>query len=140
MLPVLFSLVYTSRAVAPMTRDDLTGLLQQARSHNTSARLTGVLLYRDQTFVQLLEGQRNRVEPLYESIRRDPRHHEVTTVSTREQLDRQFPDWSMAFDNLDEEPVGLPGYSDLLQAPPSSPSSAEAGLVRELLELFDRGR
>ena len=139
MLPLLFSLVYTSRAVSPMTRDDLTGLLHQARTHNTSARLTGVLLYRNQTFVQLLEGQRNRVEPLYESIRRDPRHHEVTTVSTREQLDRQFPDWSMAFDNLDEQPVGLPGYSDLLDQP-GTPSSAEAGLVRELLELFDRGR
>ena len=139
MLPVLFSLVYTSRAVSPMSRDDLTGLLQQARSHNTSARLTGVLLYRDQTFVQLLEGQRNRVEPLYEAIRRDPRHHEVTTVSTREQLDRQFPDWSMAFDHLDAEPVGLPGYSDLLDRS-STPSSAEADLVRELLELFDRGR
>jgi hypothetical protein len=134
---VLFSLVYTSRAVSPMTRDDLTGLLRQCRAHNTAARLSGILLYRNQTFVQLLEGQRNRVEPLYEAIRRDPRHHEVTTVSTREQLDRQFPDWSMAFDNLDEEPVSLPGYSDLLDEPGTA-ASAEAGLVRELLGLFDR--
>ena len=139
MLPVLFSLVYTSRAVSPMSRDDLTGLLQQARAHNTAARLSGILLYRNQTFVQLLEGQRNRVEPLYDAIRRDPRHHEVTTVSTHEQLDRQFPDWSMAFDNLDEQPVGLPGYRDLLDRP-STPSSAEADLVRELLELFDGPR
>ena len=139
MLPVLFSLVYTSRAVAPMSRDDLTGLLQQARAHNPAARLSGILLYRNQTFVQLLEGQRNRVEPLYDAIRRDPRHHKVTTVSTREQLDRQFPDWSMAFDNLDEQPVDVPGWSDLLDKP-RTPSSAEAGLVRELLELFDRPR
>lgn len=137
---MLFSLVYTSRAASPMARADLVGLLQQCRVHNTAARLTGILLYRNQTFVQMLEGQRNRVEPLYEAIRRDPRHHDVTTVTSREQLDRQFPDWSMGFSNLDEEPVALPGWTDVLDRAPDAPTSAEAGLVRDLLELFDAPR
>ncbi len=140
MLPVLFSLVYASRSVSPMTRADLVGLLQECRAHNTAARLTGILLYRNRTFVQLLEGQRNRVEPLYEAIRRDPRHRDVTTVASRDQLDRQFPDWSMGFSDLDAQPVRVPGWSDVLDRRPSDPGSAEAGLVRDLLELFDTPR
>ncbi|SEP63867.1 BLUF domain-containing protein [Microlunatus flavus] len=136
---MLFSLVYTSRATSPMTRDALVELLQSSRAHNSAARLTGLLLYRDGTFVQLLEGQRARVEALYASIQEDPRHHHVTTVSTGDQLERQFPGWSMGFNDLDAEPVDLPGYSDVLDRH-DDPTHAEAGFVRELLELFDTRR
>jgi hypothetical protein len=151
---VLFSLVYVSRAVAPFSRDDLLGLLRQARAHNEAARLTGILLYRDQTFVQLLEGQRHRVEALYDSIRRDHRHTGVTTVITRDQLDRQFPDWSMGFSNLDAEPLDEPGWNDVLDRRAAAAASTgegergplvrttdpEAELVRDLLDLFDATR
>ena len=123
-----------------MTRGDLVGLLQQSRAHNVATRLTGLLLHRDGTFVQLLEGRRARVESLYDAIRRDPRHHDVTTVATRDQLDRQFPDWSMAFTDLDDEPVDVVGWNDLLVRPTADPAHAEAGFVRELLELFDTRR
>lgn len=138
-----------------MARDELVGLLRGARAHNEAARLTGILLYRDQTFVQLLEGQRPRVESLYASIRQDARHADVTTVSAREQLDRQFPDWSMGFSNLDSEPVDDPGWNDLLDRGDGAAARAaigdergrsgastepEAELVRELLDLFGSSR
>lgn len=155
---MLFSLVYVSRAVAPVAREELVGLLRQARAHNEAARLTGILLYRDQTFVQLLEGQRARVESLYASIREDPRHTDVTTVVTRDQLDRQFPDWSMGFSNLDSEPLDDPGWNDLLDRGDGAAARAaigdelcrpgrsgrstepEAELVRDLLDLFELRR
>ena len=135
---MLFSLVYVSRAANPMKQRELLEILQQARTRNISARLTGILLYRDGTFLQLLEGRQDRVESLYEAIQADPRHHEVTTVWTRHQQDRQFPEWSMGFSNLDEEPVEVEGFSDVLDRP--DPTQPEAGLVRELLELFDTRR
>jgi hypothetical protein len=138
-----------------MSRDELVSLLREARAHNEAARLTGILLYRDQTFVQLLEGQRPRVESLYESIREDPRHTDVTTVVTREQLDRQFPDWSMGFSNLGSAPVDDPGWNDLLDRGDGAAARSaigdergrsvrstepEADLVRDLLDLFESRR
>ena len=152
---MLFSLVYVSRAVAPMSRDDLVDLLRRARAHNEAARLTGILLYRRQTFVQLLEGQRARVESLYASILRDPRHTGVTTVVARDQLDRQFPDWSMGFSNLGSAPVDDVGWNDLLDRGDGTAArsaigdergrsgrstEAEADLVRDLLDLFESRR
>lgn len=142
-----------------MARDELVGLLRRARAHNEAARLTGILLYRDQTFVQLLEGHRARVETLYASIRRDPRHADVTTVVTRDQLNRQFPDWSMGFSDLGPEPVEDEGWNDLLdrgdgtaarcaigdervvsRRRPARSTEPEADLVRDLLDLFGTRR
>ena len=132
---MLYSLVYVSRAMNPMTQGELLGILRQARTHNTSARLTGILLFRDSTFLQLLEGRQDRVEQVYGSICADSRHHDVTRVWTRQQKDRQFPDWSMGFSNLDEGPAELDGSNEVDRSP--GPIRAEAGLARDLLELFD---
>lgn len=46
----------------------------------------------------------------------------------------------MAFTDLDDEPVDVVGWNDLLVRPTADPAHAEAGFVRELLELFDTRR
>ena len=132
---MLFSLVYVSRATLPMTRAGLLEILRHSRQHNAGAHITGLLLHRGGTFLQMLEGQQSRVEALYTSIARDPRHRDVTTVVDGAQPVRQFPDWSMGFNDLDHAPVEVDGYSGVLDH--GDPTRPEAGFVRDLLDLFD---
>ena len=127
-----FSLVYVSRAASSVTSQDLLDLGAASQAANAAAGITGLLLYSDGGFLQMLEGPRAAVESLYASIEHDTRHDEVTLVRAREQREREFPCWSMASGAVDGKPV------EILTGPEGpSPSEAEASFVRDLLVIFD---
>lgn len=127
-----FSLVYVSRAARSLTGQDLLELMSSSRTANAATGITGLLLYSDGGFLQMLEGTQEAVESLYASIQVDPRHTEVTLVRAREQRHPEFPDWSMGFGAIDEDSLEVS-----TGAARSSPTDAEAELVRELLAVFD---
>ena len=94
----MFQIVYVSAAVDPMDDDDLAFLLRQARENNDTLGLTGMLLYKNQRFMQALEGERNAVETIYyDHICHDNRHEGVVQLMGREIEDRDFSDWTMGF-------------------------------------------
>ncbi len=114
----LTSLVYVSLANKDMQESDLAALLSQARRNNEKLSITGMLLYRDRLFMQALEGEEDRINALYERIRQDSRHRDVTTVSIRPIEARSFADWTMGFSLIDNETVeGMEGYTDFLENP-----------------------
>jgi hypothetical protein len=106
-----YQLLYRSRATILPTEADLQHLLSQARAHNAEAQLTGLLLYSDGRYVQVLEGPEAEVRAVYARIRRDPRHTQVLTVSEGLGPARRFPDWRMALGN-----VAQPAVARLLDA------------------------
>ena len=114
---MLFTAVYVSSAVSPWSPDDLVALLEQSRAKNTALGVTDLLLHRDGTFMQVLEGEEDVVRPLYDTIAHDPRHVDVVNVWVSLAPVRRFPDWSMGFRDLATDPVDLPGYAGLLDAP-----------------------
>ncbi|GAA3574791.1 hypothetical protein GCM10022197_34840 [Microlunatus spumicola] len=129
-----FSLVYVSRVAASVTGQGLLELMWASRTYNEAVGITGLLLYSDGGFLQVLEGDQDVVESLYASIEQDPRHDDVTLVRTREQDEREFPDWSMGFGAADGGSGGLPPAGVLPRE-----SDAEAVFVRDLLGIFDTG-
>lgn len=96
----LISLVYVSAAAQPFDDAALTTLLQKSRSNNLERHITGMLLYRDGSFMQALEGEQDGVEALEAIIRDDPRHTQMTRLLTQELTERQFPEWAMGFRNV----------------------------------------
>lgn len=131
-LPVTFQLTYVSAAVRPWTQDELVGLLEQARTRNGERRVTGMLLYRDGRFLQLLEGAEDQVRSLYAVIRADPRHRDVVLVREGRRVLRQFPTWTMAFRDLEAEPLTVPGFSDVLTDGADAADPVVADLVARL--------
>lgn len=90
-------IIYLSWATVPFTNAQLLGLLKLARRRNTELAITGVLFYGNERFLQVLEGERQAVQGLYESIRRDPRHQNIITYVDAPATQRAFPEWGMAF-------------------------------------------
>jgi hypothetical protein len=90
-------LIYLSRATAPFSDEQLQNLLQECRQHNAAQEVTGMLLYGNEQFLQVLEGERGRVQALYARIYQDPRHRDVTLFAEKQIDARAFPDWSMAY-------------------------------------------
>lgn len=135
----LIALTYVSAAQHMMTSPELLEILKVSKENNRPLNITGMLLYRDGYFIQVLEGEEAAVVELFEKISQDDRHHHVLEVS-REVIDnRSFGDWSMGYTNLEEleDPKSIPGYVDFLNTPFSiemfqkSPSRAT-----RLLQLF----
>lgn len=107
---MVFSLVYSSTTDHDWTQDELVGLLTDSRDWNVEHDVTGLLLYRDCVFMQLLEGDEAVVRGLFARIAADRRHQDVNVMWTGEAPRRRFADWSMAFRELGEQPVHEVGY------------------------------
>lgn len=109
-------LIYTSRARQEMSENDLTELLIQSRDKNLRLNITGLLVYGNREFMQLLEGTKQDIFSLYEAIFRDSRHQQVQLLWDGDIDERSFTDWSMAFININNiDPDSLGAYSTFLQ-------------------------
>ena len=97
----LFHLGYVSTEAIKFSDEALVALLGEARSANTDRDVTGLLLYREGSFYQVLEGSESAVMATFRDIEGDPRHKEVRVLFNGETDAREFADWQMGFLNLD---------------------------------------
>lgn len=152
-------LVYASAAVASFEESDLDGLLRLSRSSNESIDITGVLLFRDRTFFQVMEGPEDSVDNLFRRISADPRHCNMIILSDQKIDSRNFGDWQMGF-TRDEGVIDLlPGFVDFFgqrnsegpdsslyygsgveQPPKFIDLKSDSHRMRLILEGFRRGR
>ncbi len=108
----MLQLIYVSTATQEMGTGDLADLLRTSRQNNDRLNISGLLLYRKDAFLQVIEGQEPVVDQLYERIRADERHRDVTTLSRTDIEARDFPDWAMAFRGLGGlEHADVPGFT-----------------------------
>lgn len=115
----MLSIMYVSTSAYPMGVQELDALLLRARAKNTSADITGLLLYKDEQFMQVMEGPDDAVRGLFENISADERHHDVRRLAEKQTVRRQFSQWSMGFRRLDEpQPDVIPGYDDFFAPTP----------------------
>jgi hypothetical protein len=137
----LHQLVYVSSATAPFAQDDLLALLEQSRKRNGSVGVTGILLYCDGNFMQVLEGPRHAVFATHQRIQGDARHRGLITLRNAAIPARSFPDWSMAFRNLElAGTVDISGYNDFLNQSWTLPARGDqADAARKLIGVFRRG-
>jgi calcineurin-like phosphoesterase family protein len=83
-----------------MAQDDLMAILKTSRKNNKPRNITGLLLYRDGHFLQVLEGPEHAVKELYEVIKQDERHQNVKTLMEGDKTLRDFGDWEMGFEDI----------------------------------------
>jgi hypothetical protein len=113
----MFTLVYVSSAVTPFSQDQLAELLAQSRANNESLGISGMLLYKDGNFMQVLEGDERQVLALSAKIAKDPRHRGVMVLLKEHQPQRAFAEWSMAFRDLNaDDSQRVPGFNEFMNA------------------------
>ena len=97
---MLVRLLYASRATAPLTTPVVDAILAQSRAHNPRLGITGMLCYSEDLFLQVLEGGRDEVCELYNTIVRDERHSQVRILCYEEIAERRFGSWTMGHVNV----------------------------------------
>jgi hypothetical protein len=126
-------IIYLSWATTPFTTAQLHELLTLARRRNTELDVTGILLYGNERFVQVLEGEESIVKEVYAHIRRDARHTNILTFANKPVAQRAFTEWAMAFQSVTPQQLeAVVGYLGPIDAPIST-----AGLSHTDMYLFD---
>lgn len=131
---MLVRLLYASRAVEPIDNKILDAILQESRSYNQDHGITGMLCSHEDGngFLQVLEGSREEINRLYNTIVRDERHTDVLLLAYEEICERKFANWRMGrIDLARVNPSVLLRYSE---RPVLEPTSLSAKAAMALLE------
>lgn len=109
---MFLQIVYLSTATSLFKRDQLNELLEQARLRNDELDITGLLLYKDMSFIQLIEGPEQQVSELFEAIKSDDRHYNVRLLDKTLKTERTFRQWRMGFVDITKESMDIDGFID----------------------------
>jgi len=109
-------IVYVSAETEPFTHEAIRKLLLKARHNNAEKGITGMLLYHQGSFLQLLEGEQSAVD------------------------ERTFADWSMGYaDSTDPFFNSVEGLNDFFEDQHCI-KALRSVKARKLLKSFEEGQ
>jgi hypothetical protein len=110
----MIQLAYVSSTSRLLTGPEIADLLIKSRANNARLGITGILLYKAGGVLQVLEGGEADVTALFATIERDRRHQSVILLFKKPVDGPDFPDWRMAFRDLNSKEVAdLEGVSEV---------------------------
>ncbi len=136
----LIHVIYSSAATQYFKPDALLALLEKARAKNASMGVTGMLLFENGSFFQILEGPEAAVEGIYKTITQDGRHEKVVTIIREPIAKRAFAEWTMGLSGVSlQELDEIVGLNDFFTSGKSL-AGTNAGRAKKLLDAFRQGR
>lgn len=103
---MIYELTYESVAKKGLAIADIDEILEISRAKNSESGITGCLVYYNRRFIQILEGNREAVQKSYQKIEKDNRHRKVRIIAENAVEKRTFPEWGMAYFQIDEKNIG----------------------------------
>lgn len=139
---MIFRLIYSSQAAPGLATADLEVMLAESRLRNRARGITGVLVFVDGVFLQILEGEKQAVLDLMGTIALDPRHSDIKVFHEQESDERSFAAWNMAYLSPGAEEVshwaaldGATTMADVLASIEREPGRLP-GMVVNMLKLI----
>lgn len=102
---MLSQLVYVSNRKPSCTEAEIEKILASCKKNNPTLNITGVLLYSDTKFIQLVEGDAKTIMSLYEKIKTDPRHGNPMMISYGPIQQKSFPSWHMGTKKIGSQEI-----------------------------------
>jgi hypothetical protein len=136
----LIHYIYSSTATSAFQEHEIPALLAQIRKANENSSITGMLLYIEGGFFQVLEGEPVVIDRLVGKIRGDTRHARIAMIIREPILERDFSEWTMGFEAIGFSEAGeLLGENDFFESA-SCIARLDAGRAKKLLAAFRSGR
>lgn len=108
--------LYISSADSNLSFEDLAEILRSSKEYNDKHGVTGMLLFKSGTFLQVLEATREEMGEVLDRILSDTRHRNIIAILSGVLEKRNFPDWSMGFVNMEEAVDSDVSYEDYFDA------------------------
>jgi hypothetical protein len=136
----LIHCIYASKSSSEFKEHQIPQLLESARRNNAARDITGMLLYVEGNFFQILEGHESAVTGVFERIRGDTRHGRITQIILEPIFERAFSEWTMGFANVEfAEVKARIGGNDFFSGA-ACLQQLSPGRARKLLNAFRAGR
>lgn len=138
----MYQIIFAGLALTPFTQADLDQLLMRSRAKNHLLKISGLMLYKDSCFVQVLEGPDKLVQDLWSTIEMDFRLQSTACLSSKAIVEREFGERPMGFVNIPalnkEQRPDLAEFLAEFLAEVMTPEALakKPGRARELLEIF----
>jgi blue light- and temperature-responsive anti-repressor len=137
---MLIHLIYASTATSEFSEQNLVELLKKSRANNAHHDITGMLLYNNGSFFQILEGPKDKVEQLFATVCADQQHSKVITIICEPIANRAFGDWTMGYATMSEQEVDeITGMNDFFSSGACF-EQLDSGRAKKLLTAFKDGR
>ena len=88
-------LIYQSRAGHDFGHGDIFDIIRTSARRNLDRGITGFLLFKNDQFLQLVEGPSAGLDALLADLSCDPRHREMKILSRKRINGRRFDHWVM---------------------------------------------
>jgi len=97
---MLKQLMYSSSASPQFQPGDIGRILASCQRNNAILGITGLLIVKDNLFLQVLEGEAEAIQTVFHRIQTDSRHQDIIVINWEPIEKRVFPSWSMGFKDL----------------------------------------
>jgi hypothetical protein len=119
------NIIYVSSAIKLLDDAQLVEILTLARKNNSERNVSGILLYSEGTFIQVLEGNDADVDYIFGKIEKDTNHKNIITLVDKPISKKNFADWSMGFLTMQPQKLKdilgyMPSVNDLNAKPDTS--------------------
>jgi hypothetical protein len=135
-----FLLIYASAEVGLEETKSILEQKEMLQKRNNQIGITGVLLYENGSFFQVLEGSEKKVNATYKRIANDPRHKNIVKIATLYTDDRQFSDYTTGYASITSDDLAqIEGFKNFF-ADKNTFLQIQDEQLKNLLNAFKSGR
>ena len=129
-----YTICYVSRAAENLSEDEIKEIFEKTKQKNNLKAIYGILLYGMNDFFQVLEGDKDVIEDLYENIiLKDTRHTNIFEVIRKETKSPVFSNYSSSF-NIVKNTQELEQIKDYLKT--IDPTNTTSNKLKRLIRPF----
>ncbi len=97
-----YAISYVSTANPALSETEIQEALDFSKDWNNNHNITGILLYSQGNFFQVLEGEEQLLKDLFDRIKTDERHHNIIPIFQKQVPNTQFERYEADFISLDD--------------------------------------
>ena len=99
----LYCILYISRMKKENSKEYIKEMLKLFRGKNKENNISGLMLYYEGNIIQYIEGNKKELYSLYNNIKNDVSHNNITKVIDESIIKRNFVNWDMCFKELSHD-------------------------------------
>ncbi|MBP2833668.1 BLUF domain-containing protein [Aquimarina sp. U1-2] len=88
---------YVSTVHPDVSSTDISQLMDYVRTYNNTIGLTGILMYSEGNFFQVLEGEEKLVKMMFERIKQDSKHYNIIKMLDSQMNTNSFSEYHSSF-------------------------------------------
>lgn len=132
-----YAIVYVSTATPDLEESEIKNVLRNSKSWNNEHDITGLLLFSEGNFFQIIEGEKSLIHELFENIQSDKRHRNIMQIFGKDIHKEAYDGYESDFvsEEADYDPEKFQHYLDQIKVLDKTAQKAVENILKAFLPL-----